>query len=293
MDEFRSFYKEVTDRKANTWCRWTTRLDTYGCGCGHNCDYCYARSLLDFRGLWHPDRPSIADLKKIRNRISNLKIGSIVRMGGMTDCFQPCEAEQYVTYDTIKMLNDYGIGYLIVTKSDMITKPAYLREMDKDLAHIQITITSTKDITYERAPSFERRKAAIEELQAEGFDVSIRLSPYLPEYADTDKVNDIKCDKILAEFLKVNPYIKTKFNINYSEYTLKCGGYTHLPLDKKISLVNRLTNFKEISVGEYVNEHYEYFRDNVNANPDDCCNLRLPSSQSGAKWETMSILDYI
>lgn len=32
-------------------CHYPTRLDTYGCGCSHDCKYCYAKSLLDFRGF--------------------------------------------------------------------------------------------------------------------------------------------------------------------------------------------------------------------------------------------------
>ncbi len=32
-------------------CHYPTRLDTYGCGCAHDCKYCYAKSLLNFRGF--------------------------------------------------------------------------------------------------------------------------------------------------------------------------------------------------------------------------------------------------
>lgn len=123
------------------------------------------------------------------------------------------------------------------------------------------------------------RIAAIEKLNALGYDVSVRLSPFIPQYVDIDKINGIKCDKILIEFLKVNAWVMKWFDgIDYSEYKVKCGGYWHLPLDRKIELVNRITGFEQVSVGEYVKEHYEYFRDNVNYNPDDCCNLRLTTN---------------
>lgn len=85
----------------------------------------------------------------------------------------------------------------------------------------------------------------------------------------------IKCDKILIEFLKVNTWVRKWFDIDYSEYTLKYGGYWHLPLERKIELASLITGFEQVSVGEYVQEHYEYFRNNVNWNPMDCCNLRL------------------
>ena len=278
MEEFKSFYKEVDNRKFNTWCKYTKRLDTYGCGCSHDCKYCYAKSLLHFRGLWNSKDPSVADIKKIENRIKKLPQGTIVRLGGMTDCFQPCELEYRTTYETIKLLNKYNIGYLIVTKSHIVADDEYIGIMRKDLAHIQITVTTTDDslsLKYENASVPSERIKAIEKLQTLGFDVSVRLSPFIPEFVDIDKINAIKCDKILIEFLKVNTWVKKWFDIDYSEYTLKCGGYSHLPLERKIELVKKITGFREVSVGEYVKEHYEYFRDNVNYNKGDCCNLRI------------------
>lgn len=278
MKEFKSFYKDNDNRKYNTWCTWTKRLDTYGCGCRHDCKYCYSKSLLNFRGLWDSHSPAVADLKKIEGRVKRLPQGTIVRMGGMTDCFQPCELEHRVTYETIKLLNKYNVGYLIVTKGHIVADDEYISVMRKDLAHIQITVTTTDDelsAKYENASAPSLRIKAIEKLQSHGFDVSVRLSPFIPQYVDIEKINAIKCDKILIEFLKVNTWVKKWFDIDYSEYTLKCGGYTHLPLHKKIALVDLVTGFEQVTVGEYVKEHYEYFRENVNHNRNDCCNLRV------------------
>ena len=81
----------------------------------HNCSYCYARSLLDFRGLWNAENPRVADIQKIRRKLEKVPPGTILRLGGMTDCFQPVERQEQVTYQTIEQLNEYGIGYLIVT----------------------------------------------------------------------------------------------------------------------------------------------------------------------------------
>lgn len=276
--EFKSFYKDVNNRKYNTWCKWSKRLDTYGTGCTHDCKYCYAKSLLYFRGLWDVNNPAVADIEKIKKQIAKIPTGSVVRLGGMTDCFQDCEKDYRVTYNTIKALNERGIHYLLVTKSDLVASDEYLEILDKRLAHIQITVTTTDDNTslkYENAPVSSRRIKAIEKLSALGYDVSVRLSPFIPEFVDVDKINAIKCDKILIEFLKVNTWVQKWFDIDYSEYTLKHGGYYHLPLDRKIELTNKITGFKEVSVGEYVSEHHEYFSKNVNHNPDDCCNLKI------------------
>ncbi len=275
--KWKSSYKKG-ERKVNTWCRWNDRLDPYGCGCQHDCSYCYAKSLLAFRGLWHPENPSAGDLKNIEAEIRKLPKHKAVRIGGMTDPFQPLELTYRITLKTLELLRMYRVPYLIVTKSDMICRPEYLGVLDLDLSHIQITVTSTDDAlarTYEpKAPASSRRIAAIEKLQELGYDVQLRLSPFIPEFVDIDRINAIKCDKVLIEFLKVSPWIQKWFNIDYSPYTLKCGGYLHLPLERKIELANLITGFKERSVGEFVPEHHDYFSKNYNHNPKDCCNLR-------------------
>lgn len=196
-------------------------------------------------------------------------------MGGMTDCFQPCEALHKVTYKTIRLLNKRRIPYLIVTKSAMVAD--YMDILDKDLAHIQITVTTLDDklsASYEKASPPSERVKAILKLQEGGYDVALRLSPFLPEYMDIDKLNSLGIDKVCIEFLRANSWIKKWFNVDYSKYTVKHGGYNHLPLEEKIKLVSLLTGFKQMTVCEDEDRAYAYWRDNFNANPDDCCNLR-------------------
>lgn len=277
MKEFKSFFKTVGGNEGDK-CKYSYRLDTYGCGCSHDCKYCYAKSLLDFRKLWDPLDPAVADIEKIRKKIKNLKGKvDIVRLGGMTDCFQPCELTHRVTYETIKALNDAGIEYLIVTKSNLVATDDYINILNKDLAHIQITVTTTDDYlseTYEKAVPPSDRIWAIERLHEMGFDVALRLSPFIPEYINFDILNAVKCDKIQVEFLRVNTWIQKWFDIDYTPYTVKQSGYRHLPLTTKKELLTNITGFKELSVCEDESEAYEYWRNNVNPNKDDCCNLR-------------------
>ena len=268
MKEFKSFYKEVKGNEGGK-CRYNKRLDTYGCGCQHDCSYCYAKSLLSFRKLWDAVTPSVANLDKIERRIEKLEPGTIVRLGGMTDCFQPLEKQKQITKGTIMLLNKYGIGYLIVTKSDLICE--YMNIMQKDLAHIQISITW---LPCEKAVSTERRIKAVEKLHKAGFDVAVRLSPFVPQFVDYERLNSIRCNKIIVEFLRVNHWIKEWLPLDYSEYTVKQSGYQHLPLEKKINYLAKVTGFDEVSVCEDVSKHYEYWKECVNFNKDDCCNLR-------------------
>lgn len=274
MKEFKSFFKKVGGNEGSK-CHYPTRLDTYGCGCSHDCKYCYAKSLLNFRKLWNPEQPAIANIGKIRKKIATLDTSEVIRLGGMTDCFQPCEAIYKVTYETIRALNARRIHYLIVTKSAMVAD--YMNVLDKELAHIQITITTTDDElskTYEKASVPSERIKAVEKLEENGYDVAVRLSPYIPQYVDVDKLNRIKCKKLLVEFLRVNSWIEKWFPLDYSEWTVKESGYKHLPLDKKIKLLKNL-HFEQMTVCEDESEAYKYWQENFNFNRNDCCNLRV------------------
>lgn len=277
-EEFKSFYKTVEGGEGDR-CNYPTRLDTYGKGCGNDCDYCYAKSLLGFRKMWNPDNPAVADINKIRQTIrKELKRGDIVRLGGMTDCFQAIEKTHKVTYETIKALNNKGVGYLIVTKNPLIATDEYMDILNKELAHIQISVTTTDDRMnqrYEKAEPYTERKKAIEKLYKAGYDVQVRLSPYIPEMVDEDEIKAIECDKVLIEFLRAGGFVKRFFGIPYQKYTEKHGGYRHLPIEEKVRWANRIKDgFDQASICDDVPAHYRYFEKNFNYNPDDCCNLR-------------------
>ena len=279
MTEFKSFYKTVGGGEGDK-CYYPTRLDPYGKGCYFNCSYCYAKSLLDFRKLWHPEDVGIADIRKIERTVfRKIDEGSVVRLGGMTDCFQPIEKEVKNTYNTIKMLNSKKIHYLIVTKSSLVASDEYLDILDKKLAHIQIsTPTNNEEILKktDKAGTFKERKQTIETLYENGFDVSLRLAPFLFETCDFDVINKINVDKCLVEFLRVKPKMSEVIGdiTDFDMYTLKEGGYRHLPLETKIEQLDKL-DFKELSICDDVQEHYDYFQENVNFNCEDCCNLTL------------------
>lgn len=276
MKKFQSFYKTVGGNEGSK-CNYPTRLDTYGCGCQHDCKYCYAKSLLDFRGLWDAKQPSVADLTELKRKIDKLPKGTILRLGGMTDCFQPLELDHRITYKIIKYLNKKKIGYLIVTKSHLVANDEYIKIYDKNLAHFQVTVTTTDDeksLEYEKASIPSKRIQAIEKLQENGFDVQLRLSPFIYEYIDFDILNNVRCDKILVEFLRANHWIKKWFDIDYSKHTLKESGYEHLQLETKKEMLSKITGFKEMTVCEDVTEHFNYWKENINNNKNDCCNLR-------------------
>lgn len=284
MEEYQSFLQDVGSGEGIR-CNHTVRLDTYGCGCSHNCAYCYARAILEFRGNWHPEDPHVADIGKVAEAISRMEPGSVVRLGGMTDCLQAAERVHGVTRRAIELLNQRGVHQLIVTKSDLIAD--YMDVLDPDLSHVQVSITSTSDGPNpfgERAPSPSKRMEAVRRLSEGGFDVCVRLSPYVPELVDVGLLRDRTCGKVLVEFLRVNGQIrKLLHGVDLSPYRLVLGGYRHLPLKVKREWLRPiLGSFEQVSVCEDVFSHWQVWRNEVNWNKRDCCNLRGVCDGDGA-----------
>lgn len=277
-DDFGAFF-HIVDGGEGDRCAYPSRLDPYGRGCQHDCSYCYAKSLLDFRKLWDAKRPAIADIAAVKKLIPRLR--GTVRLGGMTDPFMPLERRVRNTYKVVNALQAAGVPYLIVTKGALVAAPEYLKLFDPALAHVQVTITATSDEggrEYEKATPISARIEAAERLQAAGIDTSIRLSPYLPRLVDPAVLGRIGVDKVCVEFLRVNGWVRKWAHEDLEPYSLTAGGYAHLPLDAKQPLMDGIVALgKETTVCEDVPDHYEHWRATVNPNPDDCCNLRRPA----------------
>ena len=254
----------------------TTTENFIANGCvSHNC---YARSLLDFRKNWHPNNPSVADRTAVSKVLDEVKEGTILRLGGMTDPFQPCEDEYHMNRWLIGELNRRGIGYLIVTKGANILEKN-MDVLDKDLAHIQISYTHTEGYAppgFENASPPSDRIRVADVLYGQGFDVALRLSPYIPQYINMKLITERDTDKVLVEFLRANAMIRKKMPYyDFSAWNQKQDGYQQLSLSaKRLLLKPLLATGKKISVCEDYTPHYKWFMENVNFDKDDCCMLR-------------------
>ncbi len=245
-DEYKSFIK-VPGGGEGQRCYYPVRLDPYGKGCGHNCSYCYARSLLEFRDLWRPQDPGVADVAKIRklfedvfdkgrrNKWSEVLLRRVpLRIGGMTDPLQPIELEERTTLELLRLLRDYRYPYLFLTKSALVGEEPYLSALDPGLAAVQISVTTLDD---EKAARLEHgasrpseRLRAIRSLSQAGFFVTGRISPLIPNRRDgfyseggvespdersfpyfsfglTDALCEAGSGSILVEFLRFLPFV--------------------------------------------------------------------------------------
>ncbi len=198
--EFKSFLKLPGGGEIKR-CYYPFKLDTYGCGCQHNCLYCYAKSVLWFRKLWDEENPSVASFTEIRKIFENvfeknikskyaqfLKKRIPLRLGGMTDCFSETEAKHGVTLKLLKLLKEYDYPYLILTKNKLIAEDEYLEAMDNELGYVQLSITTPYDdvaALYEEGASVtSERLAAMAKLSKNGFYTAARLNPLFPLYPD-------------------------------------------------------------------------------------------------------------
>lgn len=283
----RQYLKYSNDEK----CVHKIRLDPYNKGCSGGCKYCYAKALVDgWWNNWH-EEPSAGMMKKIRYRLRHdIKDGDVVRIGSMADPLQPIEEEKHITEMTVEECVRLGIHHVIITKFARVVSEDMLSVYDKRFSHFQITLTATDDDFVRRyeegASSVSERISAIEKLQSLGYDVSIRLSPFVVDFVDSGMldlsvVNAMRCDKILVEFLRVSGQIRKSFgsHIDMRRYTEISSRYHHLPLEVKRDYVERLLlgspKHRQISITDVVPEHHSYWVKHYNANKSDCCNLRL------------------
>lgn len=78
---------------------------------------------------------------------------------------------------------------------------------------------------------------------------------------------------MLVEFPRVNGWADKWLDLDTSAYTVRQGGYRHMPLDEKKRLIGMIRG-KRVTVCEDEDEAYAFWRDHFNPDPNDCCDLK-------------------
>jgi DNA repair photolyase len=184
-----------------THCFYRFEIDTYGRGCVHNCAYCYAKSYLSIRRYWNEPIPFPIDIAEIRKIFATVfetsrksKFRKILekriplRIGSMSDAFMWSDKKYRVTLELLKVLRFYHYPYIIFTRSDLVADDAYMREMQPQLASIQMSISSLNETLTRQiepgAPTPSRRLQALQTLSEHGFWTTVRINPLFPIYPD-------------------------------------------------------------------------------------------------------------
>ena len=163
-------------------------------GCAHGCVYCDSRS--DCYRFTHPfedievkqNAPALLEdvLKKRRKRI-------VISTGSMSDPYQPCEQELQLTRRCLELLDRYGFGASVITKSDLVLRDLELfdRIHQKAKAVLQMTLTVADDklsrVLEPNVCTTTRRYEVLKAFQKQGVPTVVWLTPILPFLTDTEE----------------------------------------------------------------------------------------------------------
>ena len=190
-------------------------------GCLHSCIYCDSRS-----NCYRIDNFDIVKGKEhvlsiLEKELVHKKKRGVVGIGSMSDTYNPMEMKYKMTRGALVLLNKYGYGVSIDTKSDLI-----LRDIDilkkiqkKNNVIVKFTITTPHDLLSKKIePNVcvsSRRLEVVRLLSKEGIFVGIMMNPVLPFI--TDKEEDIKLLVKLAYLngAKFIPNLKLKYIKKY------------------------------------------------------------------------------
>ena len=163
-------------------------------GCTHGCIYCDSRSLC--YQFTHPfedievkqNAPELLE-KALKSKRSKCMIGT----GSMSDPYMHCETKLRMTRKCLEIIDKYGFGVAIQTKSDRILEDIDLLDSINKKAKcvVQITLTTYDDdlcrIIEPNVCNTKRRIEVLEEMQKRGIPTVVWLTPILPFINDTEE----------------------------------------------------------------------------------------------------------
>lgn len=161
-------------------------------GCMHGCVYCDSRSRC--YQFTHPfedievkeNAPELLE-KILRTKRKKIMIGT----GSMCDPYQPCEMDLRIVRRCLELIDRYGFGAAVLTKSDRV-----LRDLDlftsinsKAKALVQMTLTiADEGLSRKLEPNVcnsRRRYEVLKVFQRAGIPTVVWMTPILPFLTDT------------------------------------------------------------------------------------------------------------
>lgn len=177
--------------KDNMWFGTNYNMNIYK-GCSHGCIYCDSRSECYGVDNFDQVRAKENALALIERDLKSKRRKGVVGTGAMSDPYNPMERKHELTRGALRLVNQYGFGIAIATKSDLI-----IRDIDllKDIAKhspvlVKITITTADDTQCKKIEpnvcNASHRFHAIRQLSNAGIYVGILLMPVLPFIEDNE-----------------------------------------------------------------------------------------------------------
>lgn len=163
-------------------------------GCTHGCIYCDSRSYCyrmdhDFEDVEvKRNGPELLEAA-LRRKRSRCMIGT----GSMCDPYLPIEKDRKLTRRCLELIDQYGFGFSVITKSDLILRDLDLLKSihNKSKCVVQMTLTTFDEalcgILEPHVASTVRRFEVLKILRDEGIPTVVWLSPILPFLNDTEE----------------------------------------------------------------------------------------------------------
>ena len=174
-------------------------------GCCHGCIYCDSRSSCYRIDHFDKVRAKKDALPILERELRSKRVTGVVGMGAMSDTYNPFEKQLELTRGALALLQRYGFGVSIETKSALITRDADLLVdiAEKSDVIAKITITTYDDSLTKslepRVSSSTERFAALQVLCGKGLFAGVLLSPLLPFINDTEE-NVVSIVRKAADF---------------------------------------------------------------------------------------------
>lgn len=163
-------------------------------GCSHGCIYCDSRSLC-----YHMDH-DFEDIEVKENAVELLE-GALRRKrkkcmigtGSMTDPYLPLEYELGYVRRALELIEAYGFGFTVITKSDRILRDLELLKKinQKTKCVVQMTLTTADDTLCSKLEPHvcvtSKRFEVLKTLRDEGIPTVVWLTPILPFINDTEE----------------------------------------------------------------------------------------------------------
>lgn len=234
-------------------------------GCSHGCIYCDSRS--DCYQMSH----DFEDIEVKENAIELLEIAlrskrkkCMIGTGSMSDPYMPLEKTLGNVRKTLELVERYGFGFTVITKSDLILRDLDLlkRINEKTKCVVQMTLTTfDEDLCRKLGPnvcSTKRRAEVLNILRDNGIPTVVWLSPILPFINDTKE----NIDGILNYCAQAKVYGIIFFGMGL---TLRDGNreYFYKQLDKHFPKLSE--KYRRIYGNDYIvgspknNELTEFF----------------------------------
>ncbi|GFI48170.1 hypothetical protein IMSAGC019_03497 [Lachnospiraceae bacterium] len=161
-------------------------------GCTHGCVYCDSRSTC--YGFTHgfedvevkQNAPELLE-KALRSKRKKCMVGT----GAMCDPYMHCEEDLQITRKCLALIEHYGFGAAIQTKSDRILRDLDLLKAINEKAKcvVQMTLTTYDEglcrILEPKVCTTRRRAEVLEIFRENGIPTVAWLSPVLPFINDT------------------------------------------------------------------------------------------------------------